>query len=322
MIQKLRELQAQASEEGFTLIELMITVVIIGILAAIAIPIFTGQQKAAIDAGVKSDVKNMADVTIPTKLAANGNNLAAQVAPLVGSVDGQTLTAQQAKYQDISLSDENTKITIGGGWSDFTVLATNESSESVWCSSIKDGARRLHSGEDCKGIPGYTEWTDELGNPGEGGGSLAEGCEAFGGLQPEEVALQHGWYGSYEADYYVDMIDEGWLRTPQQKADCRARYSAAEAADIGAKERAAAREVVLQMVKDNIAANNRTDRTEWSGSTTYLNIEGSYNYNYGAVDVDGADFSAEASVTSKDPRIGIQENFTCYGSSIATATCF
>lgn len=322
MIQRLRELQAQASEEGFTLIELMITVVIIGILAAIAIPIFSGQQKAAIDAGVKSDVKNMADVTIPGKLSTNGNNTAPRVAELVGSVDGQTLTARDAMYQDISLSDENTKITISGSWSDYTVLASNESSESVWCSYIKDGARRLHSGDDCKGIPGYTEWTDEIGNPGEGGGSLAEGCEAFGGLQPEEVALQHGWYGSYEADYYVENIDEGWSRTAEQKAACRALYSAAEASDIGAKERAAAREVVLQVLTDNIAANNRTDNTDWSDSTTYLNIEGSFNYNYGAVDVDGAEFIVTADVTSKDPRIGVAANFTCYGSSIATATCF
>jgi type IV pilus assembly protein PilA len=79
-------------EEGFTLIELLVVVIIIGILAAIAIPVFLNQRTKARESAVESTLRSSA--TYMEIVYTEGNTYPTTLQPLIdqGFRDGDKVT--------------------------------------------------------------------------------------------------------------------------------------------------------------------------------------------------------------------------------------
>ena len=138
MIQKLRERMAK-DESGFTLVELLVVMLIIGLLAAIAIPSFFNQRDKAKDATAKEAVRT-AQTAMETYGTDNNGSYSASTPAKLVTIES-TLSDANALTAVPTTSGKGYTVTVKGKDTNnvFTIARSDTGGLTYTCTTVSTG---------------------------------------------------------------------------------------------------------------------------------------------------------------------------------------
>lgn len=121
---------SKGKRQGFTIVELLIVIVVIGILAAIVIVAFNGVQNRSRDASVQSDLANARKkIEAERTLGASGNYGAAPWAANVGAAFGK---------DSYTTSNNNLLFCSATNGSEYALIAASKSNKRYYVTNNKN----------------------------------------------------------------------------------------------------------------------------------------------------------------------------------------